>query len=787
LAASSDRKGERIILSKDTAHLLHAAIDVGAPTAVLNFCISKCAASDNHNHQRDSLGQLPIHVAVHIPKESTAGVNPVFRLAKTSTIKRLLQEYPESAIAQDTTHHPIGRYPIHTALLQGHDWFSGVRELTRCAPDILLLDDPVYGLKPFELAKDLETTFQLLRCMPHALEASRRSVRSYLEVHPASFQAFRPSLPEKDFIVTLPTPCSVVVRAKPCSPKTAASAGTLPTPGSFELQTERISPEEDSVETLPTACIAELQTELCSPEEAIPEPPRPTAAFAGTIPTQHSAELQIELSSLDEAESVQEEKLVLKKQRSPGFFSSLGLVIAKAVTKPFHSSPPDSSPQMTYSASSKNVTSNSTHSGPSSVNENQNQNSRSADYTSTSSACGVTKLGHLRRMDFERKMATIIEQPFEDDEEEADSTETTIDVSVSSCESSHGRIEEVKCAVESKGVKEQPRMPSLETSEESQPIDDRPNPGDPHRSSSLRRLRNAFLDRLETKQRGPIEPLALSSSDTKTPGNISAINELREGKPIVQPNPEVSEGYGHEEVKTKKREENPIVRLNAVVSEVRICDDDEEAKTKLRDENAKVRPNSEVSEGRICDDDEEAKTKLREENAIVRLNSEISEGRICDDDEEEAKATLREGNPTVQLSEGSYYDNDGEEATTKLRENPIVQPIAEVSERPNYSGDEEAKTKPGEENPIVRPNPEVSECPNYDDDRETDDLLVGQHDELTPVITDPPIARKSSAQLFPKHDGTRQESKYNKYKNLLNAHPATKRDSRKAWRNDLPY
>lgn len=46
---------------------------------------------------------------------------------------------------------PTGLYPLHTALLRGHEWEEGVKELVHSAPQVLRLSDSVSGLYPFQM------------------------------------------------------------------------------------------------------------------------------------------------------------------------------------------------------------------------------------------------------------------------------------------------------------------------------------------------------------------------------------------------------------------------------------------------------------------------------------------------------------------------------------------------------------------------------------------------------------------------------------------------------------
>jgi len=94
-----------------------------------------------------------------------------------------LKAHPEAAREKIYSDHD--RYPLHSALANGHTWSRGVRDLFLAAPEILLFQDPLTRLFPFQLPAvsvlggndddvDLETVYQLLR--------SRPDVVNYLQI-----------------------------------------------------------------------------------------------------------------------------------------------------------------------------------------------------------------------------------------------------------------------------------------------------------------------------------------------------------------------------------------------------------------------------------------------------------------------------------------------------------------------------------------------------------------------------------------------------------------------------
>jgi hypothetical protein len=95
------------------------------------------------------------------------------------SIGPLLAVHPGAARAQDP--NEIGRYPLHTALSNQHSWYSGVKSLFECAPEVVFMADPSTGLLPFQTAAcpvranatvDLDSIFCLLRAQPGVLDST---------------------------------------------------------------------------------------------------------------------------------------------------------------------------------------------------------------------------------------------------------------------------------------------------------------------------------------------------------------------------------------------------------------------------------------------------------------------------------------------------------------------------------------------------------------------------------------------------------------------------------------
>jgi hypothetical protein len=86
-----------------------------------------------------------------------------------------LDAHPESA--REKNRDDNCRYPLHSAISNRHTWNGGIECLFLAAPEVLLTQDPVSKLYPFQLAAvpvrdssaDLETIYMLLRSHPDVL------------------------------------------------------------------------------------------------------------------------------------------------------------------------------------------------------------------------------------------------------------------------------------------------------------------------------------------------------------------------------------------------------------------------------------------------------------------------------------------------------------------------------------------------------------------------------------------------------------------------------------------
>jgi ankyrin repeat protein len=154
----------------DDLFTLHAAVSLNwCPAEVLHFC---CVRFPDQIQMRDDYGRLPLHVAVGHPAYCRSNETLLGKLQireKSIVLPRLLKLYPDAARCNDPQ-EPKGRYPLHSALVNNHEWHGGVKELLQQFPDAALCVDPIENLYPFQMAShDLDTVFQLLRSAPSAL------------------------------------------------------------------------------------------------------------------------------------------------------------------------------------------------------------------------------------------------------------------------------------------------------------------------------------------------------------------------------------------------------------------------------------------------------------------------------------------------------------------------------------------------------------------------------------------------------------------------------------------
>jgi ankyrin repeat protein len=151
----------------DEMYLLHAAVSIGSllcPDSVLDFCLDQHAHLVRH---RDSTGRLPLHLVVG-PAAYSEMSRRRYKPRELHALHRLLERFPEAARQQDPNEQ-FGRMPLHTALLNGHEWYGGVKELFEAAPEVALVLDPVTMLYPYQASQDCDTVYKLLKSFPCVL------------------------------------------------------------------------------------------------------------------------------------------------------------------------------------------------------------------------------------------------------------------------------------------------------------------------------------------------------------------------------------------------------------------------------------------------------------------------------------------------------------------------------------------------------------------------------------------------------------------------------------------
>ena len=154
--------------------LLHAAVSLGSlgcPFEIFEFFVSKYPSEVS---KKDSLGLYPLNIIVG-PTSWSSTSRRKYKPREKEFISLLLERCPR--IASERLGTDQDRYPLHSALINRHTWFGGIKELFFAAPSVLLEADPVTKLYPFQLAAipirdtqvDLDTIFHLLREQPAVL------------------------------------------------------------------------------------------------------------------------------------------------------------------------------------------------------------------------------------------------------------------------------------------------------------------------------------------------------------------------------------------------------------------------------------------------------------------------------------------------------------------------------------------------------------------------------------------------------------------------------------------
>mmetsp|Transcript_22136 Transcript_22136/g.54780 ORF Transcript_22136/g.54780 Transcript_22136/m.54780 type:complete len:417 (+) Transcript_22136:129-1379(+) len=177
---------------------VHAAASMGArgcPIEVLSHVMEKYPMQV---FQRDEQCHLPLHVAI---QKITWSKHRKRRLKPKEKpfLESLLNAYPGSARERIYSDHH--RYPLHSAIANGHSWSQGVREIFLAAPECVIVRDSCTGLFPFQLAAvpiieeksysndNLETVFQLLRARPDVISYLQEAAEHKKEYEQAHYAA----------------------------------------------------------------------------------------------------------------------------------------------------------------------------------------------------------------------------------------------------------------------------------------------------------------------------------------------------------------------------------------------------------------------------------------------------------------------------------------------------------------------------------------------------------------------------------------------------------------------
>ncbi|GKY91650.1 hypothetical protein MPSEU_000136900 [Mayamaea pseudoterrestris] len=165
----------------DESLVLHAAASLGVtntPKEIWDYLLSQ------YSHQAflvDKTGRLPLHYAALSAMDMTiseASIADKYRPRQEQVLYRLLDIHPQAARFKDPNEH--GRWILHTALLRGHVWQGGVKELFEAAPDAVLHPDPITRLMPCQLSQDLNTIYRLVRVHPSVMEAQMKTAAAAL-------------------------------------------------------------------------------------------------------------------------------------------------------------------------------------------------------------------------------------------------------------------------------------------------------------------------------------------------------------------------------------------------------------------------------------------------------------------------------------------------------------------------------------------------------------------------------------------------------------------------------
>jgi hypothetical protein len=187
---------------EDRIFFVHAAVSLGAqdcPIEVLSYVMEKYP---KQVFQRDQRGHLPLHVAI---QKVSWSKHKKWRLKPKEKpfLTCLLKAHPESA--RERIYGDLDRYPLHSAVANGHTWSQGVKDIFLNAPEVLIVRDSFTGLFPFQLAgvpiaqensceiDKLETVYQLLKARPdviYYLQESRKRKKESKPTHSTTHSSF---------------------------------------------------------------------------------------------------------------------------------------------------------------------------------------------------------------------------------------------------------------------------------------------------------------------------------------------------------------------------------------------------------------------------------------------------------------------------------------------------------------------------------------------------------------------------------------------------------------------
>jgi hypothetical protein len=187
---------------EERVFFVHAAVLLGAqgcPIEVLSYVME---TYPKQVFQRDQRGHLPLHVAI---QKVSWSKNKKWRLKPKEKpfLTCLLKAYPESA--RERIYGDHDRYPLHSAVANGHTWSHGVQDIFLAAPEVLIVSDPFTGLFPFQLAgvpiteekacdiDKLETVYQLLKARPdviYCLQQDGKRKKKSKPTHSTKYSGF---------------------------------------------------------------------------------------------------------------------------------------------------------------------------------------------------------------------------------------------------------------------------------------------------------------------------------------------------------------------------------------------------------------------------------------------------------------------------------------------------------------------------------------------------------------------------------------------------------------------